>query len=237
MYQLNSTNLQFWTAALAAETKNKIRGRFVEHRALTQRWTNSCASLNSLTLYENCCTVPSKRETLTQCWCNAGPSPATLAQHYTNIGWMSGVAVCLTWRQSHQCARTDKKTGAPFIRSEGCYCDHWSALVKSLTVCLITRSEPRGDRSSNVIIWPLVETNSIVIFCHNLSQSVTGRLLVTKSDSPDVGSMMGQMLRRWPENESTSCDWRGMWSLKLSLQIIHIISFIFFYIPKRNYFP
>ena len=201
-------------------SKNKNCGGFVRHRALIH-WPNDdhniCARLKSVTLYEY------------QCWRNFRPLSATLAQHYTNIGWMSRVAVCLTWRQSHQCARTDKKTGAPFIRSEGCYCDHWSALVKRLTVCLITRSEPRGDRSSNVIIWPLVETNSIVTFCHNLSQSVTGRLLVTKSDSTDVGSMLGQMLRRWPGNESTSCDWRGIWSLKwLSLQIIHIISFRFF---------
>ena len=32
------------------------------------------------------------QQTLTRCWYNVGPPSATLAQHCTNIGWMSRVA-------------------------------------------------------------------------------------------------------------------------------------------------
>ena len=39
---------------------------------------------------------PSKHETLTQCWYNVDPPSATLAQHCTNIGFMSRVCWYVT---------------------------------------------------------------------------------------------------------------------------------------------
>ena len=35
--------------------------------------------------------LPSKHESSTRCWTNVGPTSTTLAQHWSNIGWMSRV--------------------------------------------------------------------------------------------------------------------------------------------------
>ena len=67
--------------------------------------THHCHLICNLNEYTSLCvaylffiyeqSVPSKHETLNQCWFNVGPPSTTSAQHWTNIGLMSHVCwVC-----------------------------------------------------------------------------------------------------------------------------------------------